>query len=100
MPPRHHLKKRYLEPSTPTRTPTREEWAVALASLPERQREVVVLLLGGLSQQEAAQRLGITRQAVTARLERARATALAHLVEMLRGSDPSPSCKARTDVPP
>lgn len=94
MPPRGHLKRRYEEPSHSSRTPTREEWAVALAALPERHREVLVPLLKGASQQEIATKLGITRQAVTARVERARATVLAHLEEML-----TTSCQTGTDVP-
>jgi RNA polymerase sigma-70 factor (ECF subfamily) len=61
------------------------ELAAALAALPQAQRDVLLLVAGGLSYQEAGLALGVPAGTVSSRLSRARQT----VREALGGLDPT-----------
>ena len=61
------------------------ELAAALAALPQAQRDVLLLVAGGLSYQEAGLALGVPAGTVSSRLSRARRT----VREALGGLDPT-----------
>jgi RNA polymerase sigma-70 factor (ECF subfamily) len=69
------------------------ELAAALAALPQAQRDVLLLVAGGLSYSEAGLALGVPAGTVSSRLARARRT----VREALGGQDPTRLEKESTE---